>query len=39
VSYAGWRCIDVHETAMGNAQGRPRVKLTNVADMLAVAKE
>ena len=39
VSYAGWRCIDVHETAMGNAQGRPRVKLTNIAAMLDVAKE
>ena len=39
VSYAGWRCIDVHETAMGNAHGRPRVKLTNIADMLDVAKE
>lgn len=39
VSYAGWRCIDDHETAMGNSQGRPRVKLTSIADMLTVAKE
>ncbi len=39
VSYAGWRCIDVHETAMGSAHGRPRIKLTNIADMLDVAKE
>lgn len=37
VDAAGWRAIDVAETARGEAQGRPRVKFTDVADMVAVA--
>ena len=35
VSYADWRRLDEAETAAGRPQGRPRVKLTRVEDMLA----
>jgi ferredoxin--NADP+ reductase len=35
VSYADWRRLDEVETAAGQRQGRPRVKLTRVDDMLA----
>ncbi len=35
VSYADWQKLDELETAAGEAQGRPRVKFTKVADMLA----
>jgi len=37
VTWDGWNAIDVHETAVGERQGRPRVKLVRVADMHAVA--
>ncbi|BBY57728.1 FAD-dependent oxidoreductase [Mycolicibacterium sarraceniae] len=37
VDTAGWRAIDAAETARGDAEGRPRVKFTEVADMVAVA--
>jgi ferredoxin--NADP+ reductase len=33
VSYADWTTIDAHERAMGERSGRPRVKLTSIADM------
>jgi hypothetical protein len=33
---AGWRRLDALEIQAGRAQGRPRVKRTRVADMLAV---
>ena len=36
VEYTGWRVLDVFETARGAEQGRPRIKVTNVAEMLAV---
>jgi ferredoxin--NADP+ reductase len=36
VSHAGWKKINAYETANGQAQGRPRVKLTTVAEMLAI---
>lgn len=39
VSYAGWQAIDAVEKAAGEALGRPRVKLTRVADMLDAARE
>ncbi|MCF6389062.1 FAD-dependent oxidoreductase [Mycobacterium sp. MBM] len=32
-----WRRIDSHERAAGDAQHRPRVKLTSVADLLGIA--
>ena len=38
VDYAGWERIDAHERALGEPQGRPRVKLTDVAKMLEVAR-
>jgi ferredoxin/flavodoxin---NADP+ reductase len=37
VTYEGWEAIDRHERALGEAAGRPRVKLTNIDEMLAVA--
>jgi ferredoxin--NADP+ reductase len=36
VSYADWKILDGHETQAGAAQGRPRVKLTSVPEMLEV---
>lgn len=36
VSYDDWSRIDAAELANGEAEGRPRVKFTKVADMLAV---
>lgn len=37
VDSAGWRAIDAAEIAQGSAEGRPRRKFTEVADMLAAA--
>ncbi|MCV7005823.1 FAD-dependent oxidoreductase [Mycobacterium gordonae] len=37
VDSAGWRAIDAAEVARGSADGRPRRKFTDVADMLAAA--
>lgn len=33
-AYADWRRLDAHEVALGEAMGRPRVKLTRIEDML-----
>lgn len=38
VDYEGWSKIDAKEIETGEAQGRPRVKFTRVADMLDAAK-
>jgi ferredoxin--NADP+ reductase len=38
VSWDAWQRIDAHETAAGEAQGRPRVKLVRVPEMLAIAE-
>lgn len=38
VGLDGWRRIDVHETAAGRGQRRPRVKLVDIEEMLAVAR-
>jgi ferredoxin--NADP+ reductase len=38
VEYAGWQAIDAYEVAQGAAQQRPRVKVTNVAQMLEIAQ-
>jgi ferredoxin/flavodoxin---NADP+ reductase len=35
VSWADWQCLDELEKAGGAAQGRPRLKFTRVAEMLA----
>jgi ferredoxin--NADP+ reductase len=37
VTYAGWSEIDRHERALGEAVGRPRVKLTSIEEMLRIA--
>jgi ferredoxin/flavodoxin---NADP+ reductase len=37
VTYEGWSEIDRHEQALGEPQGRPRVKLTRIEDLLRVA--
>ena len=37
VDDAGWARLDAHETARGKAQGRPRVKLCTVEQMLEAA--
>nr|WP_199223907.1 FAD-dependent oxidoreductase [Paraconexibacter algicola] len=36
VDLDGWQALDAHERAGGAAQGRPRVKVTDVEQMLAV---
>ncbi|MFZ2175624.1 MAG: FAD-dependent oxidoreductase [Rhodococcus sp. (in: high G+C Gram-positive bacteria)] len=38
IGFAGWRAIDATETARAEGSGRPRVKLTDRADMLAAAR-
>jgi ferredoxin--NADP+ reductase len=38
VTWAGWRAIDAKETSAGAAQGRPRVKVVRLPDMLALAR-
>ena len=37
VTYDGWRQIDRHERALGERAGRPRVKLTEIDEMLRIA--
>jgi ferredoxin/flavodoxin---NADP+ reductase len=37
VTYSGWEAIDRHERALGEAGGRPRVKLTEIEQMLHIA--
>jgi ferredoxin/flavodoxin---NADP+ reductase len=37
VTYAGWEAIDRHERALGEAAGRPRVKLTRIEELLRAA--
>jgi ferredoxin--NADP+ reductase len=37
VTWQGWEAIDAHERVAGEPQGRPRVKLVRVSEMLEVA--
>jgi ferredoxin--NADP+ reductase len=37
VSYAGWEAIDRYERELGESSGRPRVKLTEIDEMLRIA--
>jgi ferredoxin--NADP+ reductase len=37
ITYDGWEAIDRHERALGEASGRPRVKLTEIEQMLQIA--
>jgi ferredoxin--NADP+ reductase len=39
ITYAGWSEIDRHERSRGESDGRPRVKLTRIEEMLRVAAE
>jgi ferredoxin/flavodoxin---NADP+ reductase len=39
VTYAGWSEIDRHERERGESEGRPRVKLTRIEEMLRVAAD
>jgi len=36
VTYSDWKVLDAFETACGAAQGRPRVKVTRVPEMLEI---
>jgi ferredoxin--NADP+ reductase len=38
VTWEGWRAIDEHETALGEPQSRPRVKLVRVDEMVDIAR-
>jgi ferredoxin--NADP+ reductase len=37
IEWEGWRAIDAHEIAAGEAQGRPRVKLVRLEEMSDIA--
>jgi ferredoxin--NADP+ reductase len=37
VTYSGWEAIDRHERELGERAGRPRVKLTDIEEMLRIA--
>ena len=39
VSFADWKLLDAHETDAGQKHGRPRVKLTSLAEMLSVIRQ
>jgi ferredoxin--NADP+ reductase len=36
--YEGWKALDEYEVSSGNEQGRPRVKLTRVPEMMKVCR-
>jgi ferredoxin--NADP+ reductase len=38
ITWQGWRAIDEHETALGERQGRPRVKLVRIEHMLETVR-
>jgi ferredoxin--NADP+ reductase len=38
VDYEGWERIDEHERGAGESEGRPRIKLVEIAEMLDVAR-
>jgi ferredoxin/flavodoxin---NADP+ reductase len=38
ITWDGWKAIDEHEVARGEPQGRPRVKLVRVPEMIAAAE-
>jgi len=39
VTYREWKMLDQYEVAKGSRQGRPRVKVTAVPDMMAVIRQ
>jgi ferredoxin--NADP+ reductase len=38
VTYPDWQVLDAHEVAAGRAEGRPRVKVTTVPEMMAIIR-
>jgi ferredoxin--NADP+ reductase len=38
VTWEGWQAIDEAERRAGEAQGRPRVKLVRLADLVAAGR-
>ena len=38
VTWEGWLSIDEHERRAGEPQGRPRVKLVKLSDLIAAAR-
>ena len=38
VTWEGWQAIDEHERAAGEPQGRPRIKLVRLADLVAAGR-
>ncbi|MGZ4279535.1 MAG: FAD-dependent oxidoreductase [Solirubrobacteraceae bacterium] len=38
VTWEGWQAIDAHERGLGEPDGRPRVKLVRVADLVATGR-
>ena len=38
VTWEGWEAIDAHEQTLGESQGRPRVKIVRVPEMVALAE-
>ena len=39
VGYSDWKVLDGYELARGQEQGRPRVKVTSVTEMLEVIRQ
>ncbi|MER3556047.1 MAG: NADP oxidoreductase [Meiothermus sp.] len=39
ITFEGWTVLDHHETGLGQAGGRPRVKVTSVEEMLRLIRE
>jgi ferredoxin--NADP+ reductase len=39
VTYVDWKRLDAHEAAVGAQQGRPRVKVTRVDEMMAIIRQ
>lgn len=38
VTWQGWQAIDTHEKSVGEPQGRPRVKLVRLADLVGASR-
>jgi ferredoxin--NADP+ reductase len=38
VTYQDWKILDQYEAACGATQGRPRIKVTTVSEMMAVIR-
>jgi ferredoxin--NADP+ reductase len=39
VTYRDWQVLDEHEVACGRSQGRPRVKVTTMPEMMAIIRQ